>query len=110
MANRDNLKTVRVSLPEDSPVWLDLLELGQEMGLQPSEAARVALTEWSRALRGRIAIGGGVPQFAMPQMPVPAPPVETGKANGAQADAERERTKARITRLGGGVKLDDDDE
>ena len=109
MANRDNLKTVRVSLPEDSPVWLDLLELGQEMGLQPSEAARVALTEWSRALRGRIAIGGGVPQIALQHAPVPAP-VETSKANGSQADAERERTKARVTRLGGGLKLDDDDE
>ena len=108
MASRDNLKTVRVSLPEDSPVWSDLLELGQEMGLQPSEAARVALTEWSRALRGRIAIGGGVPQYALPpQAPVPVP-VETNKANGSREEAER--TKARVTRLGGGVKLDDDDE
>jgi hypothetical protein len=94
------LRTWKTSLPEDSPVLKDLLELGREMGMQPAETTRVILTEWSRALRGRSPFSGSF----IPQMVAQAP---TPPARDMPKKNERQQAKERGTRFAGTLDLDD---
>jgi hypothetical protein len=82
-------KTMKVVLPEESPVWRDLVEYGREMGMQPAETTRVILAEWSRAMRGRTPFGAMMPQFSQ----MPAPTSDPGVPNKRNASVERERAK-----------------
>src|SRR5215470_6731027 len=104
MASRDNFKSWKMGLPEDSLAWQDLLEYGRELGMQPAETARVILVEWSQARRGRMALGGGVPQQIVAQ---PQPAVQTQVSQALAKDAEREQAKARGARFAGTLDLDD---
>ena len=100
---REHFKCWKMGLPENSQALQDLLEYGRELGMQPAETARVILVEWSQARRGRMALGGGVPQaVGIPPQPAGASPVSQAK------DAEREQAKARGARFASTLNLDDD--
>ncbi len=106
MANRENFKTWKMGLPEDSLAWQDLLEYGRELGMQPAETARVILVEWSQARRGRMALGGGIPQFVGTQsQPAVQPPISQAQPKAT----EREQAKARGARFASTFDLDDDE-
>src|ERR1700752_4687322 len=96
-----NLKSWKMSLPEDSQAWRDMAELSRELGMQPAETARVIIVEWSRALHGRLP-GGAQPSVVVPQ-PVVQPPVET-----KPKENELDQAKARGKRFAAGI-LDDDE-
>lgn len=96
-------KIMKVKLPEQSPVWRDLVAYAEEQGVPPAEAARSILTQWSRALRGMNAFGGMIipQQHQVPvQSTAPAPPV----------NQKREQDKARGARFAGALTGLDDDE
>lgn len=99
-----NLKTWKVSLPEDSPVLTDLLEYGREMGMQPAEVTRVILTEWSRAMRGRNPFAATMAPHTIHTPPEPSP------IKKSEADAEREKAKTRFAKFGKATAGLDDDE
>lgn len=98
---REHFKFWKMGLPEDSLAWQDLLEYGRELGMQPAETARVILVEWSQARRGRMALGGGVPQQVVAQSAV-QPPVVPDRAK------ETEQAKAKGTRFAKAFAPDDE--
>ena len=94
--------TWRMSMPDDSTAWLDLLEYGRKLGMQPAETTRVIIVEWSEARRGRMVLSGMPFMGALPPTPVPAQSLEKS----AQPN-ERERAKARGARFAGTLDLDE---
>ncbi|HLG75763.1 MAG TPA: hypothetical protein VKX46_05075 [Ktedonobacteraceae bacterium] len=103
---RDNFKTWKMGLPEDSLAYQDLLEYGRELGMQPAETARVIIVEWSQARRGRLSLGGGF----LPQMVVPSQTVAPASTapNGKPKEVEIDQAKARGKRFASSI-LDDDE-
>lgn len=103
MAGRENLKTWKMSLAEDSEAWRELLNYGRELSMHPAETARVILVEWAQARQGRMTIGGGVPFLPQVQTRPVEPPEIVKPSNG-----EREQANATVAHFAGMLGDDDD--
>lgn len=101
--NRDNFKTWRMGLAEDSEAWQEMLVYGRELSMQPAETARVILVEWAQARRGRMTIGGSGLAF-LPQASA-VPPIATEKST--KVNGERERANATVAEFASMLNLDD---
>jgi hypothetical protein len=103
VTSRDNFKTWRMGLPEDSEAYQELLVYCRELSLQPAETSRVIIAEWAQARRGRMTIGRGMPAF-MPA--VPAAPLADDQP--AHANAKLEQADATTVHFASMIGLDVD--